>query len=56
MKKVPTNADILQWAIWKLIIFITLGFEIVIIGASGHQLYERVVINSQRITKKTGQD
>ncbi len=52
MKKVPTSADILQRAIWKLIIFITLGFEIVIIGASGHQLYERVVINSQRITKK----
>lgn len=46
MKKVPTSADILQRAIWKLIIFI----------ASGHQLYERVVINSQRITKKTGQD
>ena len=52
MKKIPTSADILQRAVWKLIVFITLGFEIVIIGASGHQLYERVVINSQRIARK----
>ena len=52
MKKIPTSADILQRAVWQLIVFITLGFEIVIIGASGHQLYERVVINSQRIARK----
>lgn len=52
MKKIPTSADIIQRAVWRMIVIIALGFEIVIIGASGHQLYERVVINNQRIMRK----